>query len=153
MQGIKHMVECHCVLPQYRHIPNQYHQFVVFSMIDDSDTVIPKHARCNNCGVIHNITDICKSEILMGQETGAIIDKKDIELMIPSSVSNILNTYDCDISTWELVLFYIEHQMYGTQVILTKDQSEDGNITGKILKLNGPNQFRLEPYINRRIAG
>ena len=85
MKGLKHLIECHCVLPQFRKRENPpYHKFVVFSLIDDSDTAIPKHARCNNCGVIHNVIDICKSEILPGQEVGAVMTKKDCGMMLPS---------------------------------------------------------------------
>ncbi len=39
-RGQKHLIECHCILPQYRRSSNTvYHKFVVFSVIDDSDTV------------------------------------------------------------------------------------------------------------------
>ena len=74
------MVECHCVLPQYRNRKEVvYHSFVVFSIIDEAGTVIPKHATCNNCGVIHNVRDICKSEIIPGREIGAVIEIDDIK--------------------------------------------------------------------------
>lgn len=153
MQGIKHLIECHCLLPQFRAAGKPYHQFVVFSYLDDSDQAVHKHARCNNCGVIHNVLDIGKSEILSGQETGAIIEKKDIEMMIPSSISNILNTYDADIPTWEYVLWLYEEQKWGSHAIISREETEAGDIVGKILKLNGPNQFRLEPYILRQTVG
>ena len=91
MKGLKHLVECHCVLPQYRNKKDtSYHQFVVFSIIDNADSVIPKHAACNNCGVIHNIYDIGKSEIQAGQETGAVMQREDIKLMMPKSLSDVL---------------------------------------------------------------
>lgn len=150
MQGIKHTVECHCVLPQYRQAGKPYHQFIVFSILDDSDTCIPKHARCNNCGVIHNVIDVCKSEILPGQETGAVMEISDAKLMVPQSIANILDSYNCDISTWEYVLFLLEGEQWDTKVILSKEQTETGDITGKLLHLRAPGQYRLEPYINRR---
>ena len=41
MAGIKHLIECHCMLPQYRNKKDrQYHKFVVFSIIDNADCVI-----------------------------------------------------------------------------------------------------------------
>ena len=64
MQGFKHLVQCHCILPQYRKMKDPvFHKFVVFSTIDKKDNVEPKNVQCNNCGVIHKVFDICKSEI------------------------------------------------------------------------------------------
>ena len=106
MQGLKHVIECHCILPQYKNSPNPiWHKFVAFSVIDKSDSVIPKHSKCNNCGVIHNIIDIGKSEVLPGQETGAVMEKDDIQIMLPDSLKNILVSYNCDVATWEQTLF------------------------------------------------
>jgi len=153
MTGIKHLVECHCILPQYRQAGKPYHQFVVFSIIDDSDSCIAKHAKCNNCGVIHNVLDIGKSEILPGQETGAVMEIDDAKLMVPDSIGNILTSYGCDIATWEHTLFLFENQDWGSYVILNREETEAGDITGKRLYLKGPGIYRLEPYLNRRIVG
>lgn len=150
MQGIKHLIECHCVLPQFRQAGKPYHQFVVFSILDDSDTVLEKQARCNNCGVVHNVIDIGKSQILGGQEVGAIMDKDDVSLMLPSSLTNILKNYDCDISTWEQVLFLVQNDEWGSEVILTREEDESGDINGKKLLLKSPAQYQLVPYIYRR---
>ncbi len=146
MKGVKHIVECHCVLPQLKKSKNiVYHKFVVFSIIDDSDTVIPKYAKCNNCSVIHNVIDICKSEINVGNEEGGILTKEDIKLMIPSDLSNILETYNCDEATWENALFVFENNLYDHQVVIERKEEED-RIFGKILKITKLNKFRIEPY-------
>ena len=69
MTGQQHLIQCHCVLPQYRGRKDPvYHKFTVFSIIDESDTVVPKFVQCNNCGVIHKVYDICKSEIITGKD-------------------------------------------------------------------------------------
>ena len=69
MLGLKHVVECTCILPQYKNqTPPVFHQFVVFSIINNQDELQPDYAQCNNCGVIHKVVDACKSEILSGQE-------------------------------------------------------------------------------------
>ena len=66
--GIKHLVSCHCVLPQFRKMKNPiFHKFVVFSKLEN-DNVVPKIAKCNNCGVLHKVIDICKSEFIHGHE-------------------------------------------------------------------------------------
>mgnify|MGYP001216643946 CR=1 FL=1 len=146
MEGIKHLVECHCVLPQLKGSKNiTYHKFVVFSIIDDSDTVIPKNAKCNNCGVIHNVVDICKSEIEVGFEANAVITKEDIKLMIPSDLSSILETYDCDIATWENALFLYENNIYDKKIVISRTE-EENKIFGKLLKITNNKIFRIEPY-------
>ena len=139
------MVECHCVLPQYRNrTPTVYPSITVFSIIDESGTVIPKHAACNNCGVIHNVYDICKSEIIPGRENGAVMEISDAKLLLPDSISQILESYNCDIPIWEHVLFLLQEKYIGT-VTLTR-KTDEGLITGKLLKIQGPGKYSLEPY-------
>lgn len=153
MKGLKHLIECHCVLPQYRRQPNPpYHSFVVFSMIDDSETVIPKHASCNNCGVIHNVIDICKSEIQGGQEVGAVMTKQDCGLMLPSGVKQVLETYGCEVPDWEHALFILQNEKWDDFIIVHREETEGGDLTGKILKFIGPGNYRLEPFLQKRIV-
>ena len=46
MNGIKHLIECQCILPQFKKRENPpYHKFVVFSIIDDVDEVLEKFAQ------------------------------------------------------------------------------------------------------------
>ena len=95
MDGIKHIIECHCVLPQFRNKENFiYHKFIVFSIVDDSDTVIPKFVTCNNCGVIHKIFDICKSHIMAGKdELKSQSSISDIKFTLNKGVVEILESY------------------------------------------------------------
>ena len=98
MPGTKHLIECHCVLPQFKNAKNpQYHKFVVFSLFDESGGIIPKYAQCNNCGVVHNIIDICKSEIQVGREHASLIDIKDCKMLLPKDLVSILENYNCDL--------------------------------------------------------
>ena len=153
MKGIKHMVECHCVLPQFRKQKNPpYHNFIVFSLIDTSDSAIPKHAKCNNCGVIHNVIDICKSEILMAQEVGAVMVIDDCKLMLSSGISQILETYNCEIPDWEHALYILQNEKWGEFIIVNREETEQGDLTGKILKFIGFNQYRLEPFLQKRVV-
>jgi hypothetical protein len=151
MKGLKHLVECHCVLPQFRKRKNPpYHSFVVFSLFDKSDTAIPKHARCNNCGVIHNVLDICKSEIQAGQEVGAVMTIEDCGLMLPAGVKQVLDTYGCDVPDWEHALFILQNEKWGDFIIIHREETEAGDLTGKILRFNGPGNYRLEPFLQKR---
>ena len=64
MNGFKHLVQCHCVLPQFRRRPEPvFHLFVVFSVLGNDDKVEPKYAECNNCGAVHHVTEVGQSEI------------------------------------------------------------------------------------------
>ena len=152
MIGYKHIIECHCILPQFRSRKNApWHKFIVFSIIDDGDTVIPKHARCNNCGVVHNVFDIGKSEILSGQETGAVMNIEDVNVMIPESLSRMLETYGCDVATWENVLFVLQNNKFPSSIILDRKE-ENGIISGKALDMNGYGKYSIRPYSGKIVT-
>ena len=150
MEGIKHILECHCVLPHLRRRPNPtYHQFVVFSEIDDGDTVVPKYVQCDNCGVIHKVFDICKSEIISGKdELNTVSTIEDLKLMLPDDVSRVLESYVCDLATWENVHFILSNNKWGQHVVLTRDFVNDEE-QGKVLRFEGPRQIKIESFINR----
>lgn len=149
--GIKHIIECHCIMPQYRRMTNPpYHQFKVFSIIDASNQVIPKHAACTNCGVIHNVIDLQKSEILAGEEVGAVMKKDDCKLMLPGGIVQILETYDCEVCDWEHALFILQNEKWGEYIIVSREETDLGDISGKLLNINGPGQYRLEPFFSKR---
>ena len=79
MSGFKHLIQCHCILPQYRKLDNPiFHKFVVFSKFGDDEDVIPKIVKCNNCDVAHKVTDFCKSEIMLDGEDVHILSVGDI---------------------------------------------------------------------------
>ena len=148
MQGIKHLIECHCMLPQYKNRPDPvFHKFIVFSIIDDSDTVIPKYAQCNNCGIVHKIIDICKSEIITGKEelkSLPIID--DIRFSLSEDIQRILDSYNADLPSWEHVQFIIENKVKGSHVVLTSDIMED-EIQGKMLIFDDKGKIKIETFI------
>ena len=147
MQGINHLVECQCILPQYKKRKDPpFHQFVVFSIIDESDSVIEKFSQCNNCGIVHRVFDICKSEIATGHESlNSLPTIEDFKLMLPSSVSDFLKSYDCEIYKWEHVAFIINQNKIGDRIILTKDEV-NSKIQGKFLTYLGDNKFTVEPF-------
>jgi len=150
MKGIKHLIECHCILPQYRYATTiVYHKFVVFSIIDDSDTVIPKFVQCNNCDVIHKVFDICKSEIIAGRdELRSVTTIDEICNMLSENIVETLKSYDVDLATYENVKFILDNKKWGDHVVLARDNVND-ETTGKILVFNAENSLRIEPFINR----
>ena len=145
--GIKHLIHCHCVLPQYRNAnPVVYHQFIVFSEIDDSDTVKPKYSQCNNCGVVHKIIDICKSEIVTGRdEIRSILTIDDIKLTMPADLAHLLETYDCDLSTYENAKYILDHEKWGDKLVLIRENVND-ETTGKVLFFSAPDRWRLDTF-------
>jgi len=122
----------------------------VFSLIDDSETVVSKHARCNNCGVIHNIIDICKSEVMLGQEVGAVMTKEDCGMMLPAGVKQILETYECEVPDWEHALYILQNEKWNDFIIVNREDTEIGDLAGKILKFLAPGNYRLEPFLQKR---
>ena len=146
--GQKHLIKCRCVLPQYKGIVDPpVHRFIVFSVIkQDSVGVVHKYAQCNNCGVIHKIIDICKSEIIQNKEGfSSIITIEDIKPSIPPSLANILEAASSDLSTWELAQFILENKKWGEIVILTSE-TEGDQVFGKYVRILSETFFKVETF-------
>ena len=151
--GQKHLIECRCILPQFRKSPTPvFHKFTVFSVISN-DVVEPKYVQCNNCNLVHKVYDLCKSEILPGRdELRNVVTKEEVAFSLPEDVRNLLETYDCDLPIWEHIAFVLEEEQWEQRVILTREKVEEETV-GKSLVIKGPNKFKLENYINREIVG
>lgn len=149
--GLKHLITCRCVLPQFKRSDDPpRHQFVVFSTVND-DVVVPKFAQCNNCGVIHKVVEVNRSEIMLGRENmGSLVTIDDIKAGLPQQLSNILETNDVDLPTWELAQFILENKQWGNFVVLRTDE-EDGLKQGKYLRILGEAMFRVESFTREEI--
>ena len=145
--GQKHLIKCRCVLPQFKNNENPpAHRFVVFSIIED-EKVSTKYAQCNNCGVIHKVTDICTSEIQSGKEhMGSIISIEDIRLSISKNLSSVLEANSVDLPTWEAVQFVVDNKQWGQIVVLTTDRDGD-EIHGKYIRILGESLFKVESFV------
>lgn len=145
--GQKHLVKCRCVLPQFKQLKDPPdHQFIVFSIINEDDTVKVKYAQCPNCGIIHKVTEINRSEILFGKEAmGSIITIADIKPSLPEQLVAILEGSQADLPTWEAVQFSFENKQWGSFVVLTSE-TEDGVKTGKYVRLLGEKMFKVESF-------
>lgn len=146
-QGQRHLVQCRCYLPQFRKLDNPpLHQFPVFSVIEDDDSVRVKFAQCNNCGVIHKVTNISMSEIITGkEEMHSIMKISDIMTSLPEGVIGILESSDVDVSVWEHVKFIIDNQQWGSIVVLSSE-SVDGMRHGKYVKILGERLFKVDEF-------
>ena len=148
MPGDKHLIQCHCVLPQFRKRENPvFHKFVVFSPTDSEGNVIPKIVKCNNCGVLHKVIDFCKSKIIYGvDESFAVIDIKDISPQIPENIRGILESHKCDVSTWEQVDNVIQSREWEKPVVVAK-KSIAGSTQVKILFIDENLKYRIESHL------
>ena len=150
MKGIKHLLQCHCILPQYKNAKDPvFHKFTAFSVIDESDTVIVKYANCNSCGAVHKVYDICKSEIMIGKDdirSGLVVE--DFKLSLPGQLYELLNQYSREICDYEYAQFIIDNSLWEEKLVLSREEIED-HIQGKTLKFLGPDRFRIESYTHK----
>jgi hypothetical protein len=139
-------------LPQYKNADNPvFHQFTVFSVIDDaSDTVVPKFASCNNCGAVHKIVDICKSELVINRDDVMTQMKiEDFKFSLPTDLFELLVSYQKEVADFEHAQFIIENENWKEYIILTREEIED-MVQGKLVKFLAANKFRVESYILRK---
>lgn len=150
--GHKHMIRCRCVLSIFKKMETPpRHQFVVFSMINDENVVIPKYAQCTNCGIIHRVIEIGRSEIVAGREAmSSILTIDDIKLSLPEQLVAILDANKVDLPTWEAVQFMYENKQWGNFVVLTSDV--DGDVRqGKYVRLLGEKLFKVETFMREEV--
>ena len=147
MTGVRHLIECVCTLPQFRHtVTPVYHKFPVFSVIEDDGSVRSKHVKCTNCGAVHKVDDLCRSEMILGAEDSqATITVDDVRLTLPRNVSELLIKYDVDVSIWEEVQFIYENKHWGRSVTLVTNNI-DGKALGKVLKISSFDKIEILPF-------
>lgn len=145
-QGVKHLVTCRCVLPQFEESPDPpLHQFVVFSVLVD-DQVIPKYVQCNACDIIHKVTDICKSEIVAGREhMGSIMSIDDIKMGLPEQLVAILEKSDVDKATWEQAQWIVDNERWGEHIVLSSETIE-GLKQVKYVRILGKGLFQMNSH-------
>ena len=148
IHGQKHLIKCRCVLPQFKRLENPpVHQFIVFSVIQEDETVKPRYSQCNNCGVVHKVVDVCKSEIVGGKENmNSLIKIEDIKPSLHPNFVGILESSQADLATWESVQFIVENKQWGQFVVLTND-SEGEEIHGKYIRILGESMCKVETFM------
>ncbi len=145
MAGTKHLIQCHCMLPQYRRkeIP-VFHQFVVYSKIDEDDKIKERLSKCNNCGAIHRILDLCKSEIAINlEETDTVITKDDVIESLPEKVAKILSDNHADLATYENVEDVIFDERWGEKIVISRQKINGEKQNLKIIEFKSEEKFRV----------
>ncbi len=145
MIGQRHMVECHCVLPLYKNKkPIMYHRFAVYSKLDKKNgKVIPKFSNCNNCGVTHEVFELCRSTIVFGKEDiNTVRTIKDISVSLPENILNILNEYNCTVDVYEEVEDILENKIFPSEVILRREIVNENHLV-KILQVKNDKNIKI----------
>lgn len=144
---VKHLLECKCVLPQYKNAdPPIFHKFLVFSEINTGDgSVVPSYAQCNNCGVIHKITEIGKSTQLRKESMNALLTIDDIKSSLPPRLAAILEQNNCDLPYWQEAQFIIANSLWGRGFNLFQER-EGTTIIGKYIVILGENLYDIKPF-------
>lgn len=143
---IKHRIDCKCILTQFKNLdPPIFHKFVVFSVIDYDGTCIPSYAQCNNCGALHRVTEIGKSQLVNKETISSIKKIEEMKLSLPPRLVGFLEQSDVDYPTWQEAEFVIVNKLWGKAIILSKD-SDGNNIAGKYIVILGEDLFRIETF-------
>jgi len=146
MLGTKHLIQCHCVLPQFRKMDNPiFHKFVVYSRLNNKNNFERKIVRCNNCDAVHRIIDFCRSEIVIKvEDSDIIIDEEDIKLGLPERLVKILEKNNSDLPTFEAIDDIINNKAWGSEVVISRQSLDVEKTHLKILEIKGPESFRLK---------
>lgn len=153
MNFVKHLIECQCTLKIYKNKSKPiFHKFQVFSRIEN-ENIVEKYVMCNNCDILHKVTEIFNSEIQWGKESlkSLVNSKDDIKFNLISRKKNdivdLLELNDIDISDWELVEYLVEKNEKG-RILLSKEEIEN-NIVYKLLYIE-KDHHRIKTEITQR---
>ena len=145
---IKHLIECDCVLPQFQlYRPPVFHKFVVFSIILEDGEIQPSFAQCPNCGAVHKVTEVLTSTRIAKDSLSSLPSVDEIKKTLPKRYTETLETYHCDVSTWQEVKFIIDHELWGKAVVHSREVV-DGEVTGKYMIVLGQDLLKIDSYLN-----
>lgn len=139
----RHLVQCRCVLTQFKRMadPPSY-EFVVFSELIDG-VVQTKLVSCPNCGIIHKVVDLCKSEVLNRDDSRTMTSVEDVKMSLSAPLVAILEKHEVDISVWEHARWIIENSSWGNFVLLEQEKVRGGKNV-KLMTILGTSLFRIE---------
>ena len=145
MSGTKHLIQCHCVLPQYRRQTTPiFHQFVVYSKLDEDDNIQERLVKCNNCGAVHRILDFCRSEIAINlEETDTVLTEDEVAESLPEKIVKILKEHNSDLATYENVEDVIFEERWGEKVVISRQKINNEKQNLKIIEFKSEEKFRV----------
>jgi len=149
MKGIKHLIECHCVLAIYKSSKQDMpsHKFPVYSKIDSNENIIPRLVKCNNCDTMHYVSDICRSEIRGGKDQSELtVTIEELGLMLPERLSNALTKIETDISNWDHIVDIFEEKRWGELVVLRREIINETQHV-KTIEITSEQSFKIKNNI------
>jgi hypothetical protein len=151
LMGVKHLISCRCILPTMKNKSDPpLHKFVVFS-IQENDKTLEKLVTCNNCGVVHRVFEICRSDILNNFEgTRSSLTLEDISMQLSESIRDILVSYEKELADYEHIKFMIDENVIDDFIVLSQEFNDDRK-SGKVLKYKGDGKFAIEPFSRSEI--
>jgi hypothetical protein len=153
-QGVKHLVKCVCVLPQLRRRQDApTHEFPVFSICGDTlDDFETSFVQCDNCGVVHKVTDVCTSSILHGRdEMKSIVTIQDVKNTVPSKMAEVLDQHKVDLPTWQLAAWVVEAKQWGTPIVISSEYI-DGTRQGKVMTIISETLYKISNFTSETVA-
>lgn len=148
--GHKHLIECKCVLPQFQNKkPTVFHNFVVFSELDEDMNVLEHYELCNNCQAVHKIVELCKSEIvstkLLEEDKIKILEEEYYKKRLSAGIVGALDSNQADLPTWKEVYYHFSNGNWGREIIIKRDDDGDDVIL-KVIKIYDKKTFKVEQY-------
>lgn len=124
---ICHTLECQCILPIYNKVEKPvYHSFVVFSTFVD-DSLEEKYVECNNCGVVHQVLNVNKSNIIsdVTKYKSLVVSKEDLSYNLPSKYLDFLTKKNIEeVYIWEKINFLLENDI-SEKVLFNRSQIDN----------------------------
>lgn len=144
---IKHLINCKCILPQFKSSnPPIFHSFVVFSSLTESGDVEQTYSQCNNCGVIHKVTEIGSSTVIRKEELASIETAEEIKLSLPDALVKILAGYELPLHTWQEIRFIIDNELWGQSPVILSREIIDDSTLGKCLLILGKELYKINSF-------
>lgn len=150
----KHLIECQCSLSIFKNKTKPvYHQIPVATFYDEKETALEKYIICDNCGVVHRVYEVFKSEIKWGMENleSLVNNKEDIIQNLiflgHEKIIEILEKEKAFLADWEIVEYLLESEKSGNIVLQKKET--DNNIVYTILEISN-GKYRTKKEVTQR---
>lgn len=151
MNYITHLIECSCILPLYSKSEKPiYHKFPVFSTLNEKEELEEKYVACNNCDVIHKVTDFCSSEVMTDTSNyrGLVTTKEDLEHSLNDKIISVLIKNDCEVDVWEKLDFLFENNI-SDHVVISK-KYEESSVICQIIYIESDGSYKIKREIFQR---
>lgn len=144
-QILKHTLQCKCFAASEmdKETP-QFYEFIAISEVDENGDVVPRTIPCDNCGRLHEVYEICKSNVIDGTDSPiGILSMEEIEMSIPEKLQKLLKDNKCPKHTWEEASLILEKELWGSSIILNRD-IQNNKVFCKTLKILGVTFYRID---------